>query len=752
MAKDPVCGMFVEESEHALKAEVKGTTYYFCAQTCLNTFTKPESELKKLKIYVILSFVLGIPALILSMTNILPEEIPKNIFLFFLVTPIQFIAGYNFYRGTYHAIKSRSANMDTLIAIGTSAAWGYSSIVTFVPEFFIGDVYFDTAALIIAFITTGKLMEYYVKGKASDAIRKLLNLQPKMATVIRNGEELEIPVEEIKIKDIVLIKPGAKIPVDGTIIEGHSTVDESMITGESIPVEKNVNDEVIGATMNKTGLLTIKAIKVGADTTLSKIVKLVEEAQTAQAPIERIADRVSSYFVPIVIAISLFAFFGWFYFLGATFNHAFTSFVAVLIVACPCALGLATPAAIVVGTGKGAQNGILIKGGEYLEKAYKIRTVIFDKTGTLTEGHPSVTDVIQIGDLSTNELVSLTASTEKGSEHPLAEAVLEYAKANNISYKKAKKFETIPGHGVRATVDGRSLLLGNRRLMTKENIGIQHFEDILSGLETEGKTVIILSVNGRPEGLLAIADTLKTSSKDAIKELIKMGVETIMLTGDNQRTAEAIAQQVGIDRVISNVLPADKARIVKELQMEGKIVAMVGDGINDAPALAQSDVGIAIGSGTDVAVEAAGMVLIKNDLMDVPTGIKLSQSTISKIKQNLFWAFFYNVALIPVAASGLLDPVLAAIAMALSSITVVTNSLTLKRFNPKRWKGKLSQKKRIVEKIKEVENKKMTIDPICKMTVDESSAAGKSTHNGITYYFCNPICKTTFDKNPEKYV
>ena len=348
LAKDPVCGMFVEESEHALKAEVKGTTYYFCAKTCLDTFTKPEVELRKLKIYAILSFTLGIPALILSMTNILPEAVPKNFFLFLLVTPVQFIAGYNFYRGTFHAIKARSANMDTLIVIGTSAAWGYSTAVTFVPAFFITDVYFDTAALIIAFITTGKLLEHYVKGKASEVIRKLLNLQPKMATVIRNDEETEIPVEEVQIKDIILIKPGAKIPVDGTIIEGHSTVDEAMITGESIPVEKSVNDEVIGATINKTGVLTIKAIKVGADTTLSKIVKLVEEAQTAQAPIERIADQVASYFVPIVIAVSLSAFFGWFYFIGETFNHAFTSLVAVLIVACPCALGLATPAAIVV--------------------------------------------------------------------------------------------------------------------------------------------------------------------------------------------------------------------------------------------------------------------------------------------------------------------------------------------------------------------------------------------------------------------
>ncbi len=752
LAKDPVCGMFVEESEHALKTEVKGTTYYFCAKTCLDTFTKPEVELRKLKIYAVLSFTLGIPALILSMTNILPEAVPKNFFLFLLVTPVQFIAGYSFYRGTFHAIKSHSANMDTLIAIGTSAAWGYSTAVTFVPAFFITDVYFDTAALIIAFITTGKLLEHYVKGKASDAIRKLLNLQPKMATVIRNDEEIEIPVEEVQIKDVILIKPGAKIPVDGTIIEGHSTVDESMITGESIPVEKIVNNEVIGATINKTGAITIKAIKVGADTTLSKIVKLVEEAQTAQAPIERFADQVASYFVPIVITVSLSVFFGWFYFAGATFNHAFISLIAVLIVACPCALGLATPAAIVVGTGKGAQNGILIKGGEYLEKAYKIRTVIFDKTGTLTEGHPSVTDIVPIGDLSKNELVSLSASTEKNSEHPLAEAILEYAKTHNILYKKAKTFETIPGSGVRAVVDGRNLLLGNRRLMTREKVDIQNIDDKLSVLEHEGKTIIIMAIDGKSAGFLAIADILKLSSKEAIQDLTKMGVETIMLTGDNQRTAQAIAHQVGIDKVIANVLPEDKAMIVKDLQSEGKIVAMVGDGINDAPALAQSDVGIAIGSGTDIAVEAAGMVLIKNDLTDVPTGIKLSQSTMNKIKQNLFWAFFYNVALIPIAASGLLNPILAAVAMTLSSITVITNSLTLKRFNPKNWKGKLSQQKRKEDKIREVDNKKMAIDPICKMTVDESSSAGTSTYNDKTYYFCNPMCKNTFDKNPEQYV
>ncbi len=750
MAKDPVCGMFVEESEHALKAEVRGTTYYFCSKTCLETFTRPEKEMHNLKIYTALSFILGVPALIFSWVMLPLEVISQNFFLFLLATPVQFIAGFRFYQGMYHAFRAKSANMDTLIAIGTSAAWGYSALITFFPSFFATqDVYYDTAALISAFISLGKLLEHYVRGRASDAVRKLLGLQPKMATVVRAGEEVEIPVEEVVVGDTVIVKPGEKIPVDGIVTEGRSTVDESMITGESIPVEKAVGAQVIGATINKSGLLTLAASKVGADTTLAQIVKLVEEAQAARAPIERIADRVSSFFVPVVVLVALGSFLGWLFIAGSTFTHAFTALIAVLIIACPCALGLATPAAIVVGTGKGAENGILLKGGEQLEKAYQINTIVFDKTGTITKGEPSVTDLVPLDNVSEDEIISLAASAEKGSEHPLAEAIVRYGKARGVKFSKPAEFEAISGRGIKVILEKRQILLGNRRLMSEADINLQPFEERISSLEGEGKTVMIEAVNGRPIGLIAVADTVKESSKEAIEDLKKMKLEVIMLTGDNEKTAMAIAQQVGVNSVIANVLPAEKANVIKELQEKGKIVAMVGDGINDAPALAQADVGIAIGSGTDVAVETGGIVLIKDDLRDVATAIKLSQSTMSKIKQNLFWAFIYNVGLIPVAATGFMNPVLAAVAMALSSVTVVMNSLTLRRFNPKHWKGRLSHKTR---KVKEVNEEKMAIDPVCKMTVKESPKAIQSIYNGKTYYFCSPGCKATFDKNPGKYV
>ncbi len=759
MAKDPVCGMFVEETDQALKAEVRGTTYYFCSGTCLNTFTRPEVELRNLKILTAMSFALGVPTLILSFVMLPSLTIPQNLLLFLLATPVQFIAGHGFYKGTYHAVKARAANMDTLIAIGTSAAWGYSALTTFAPQFSAGDVYFDTSSLIIAFILLGKLLEHFVKRKSSDAVRKLLGLQPKMATVIRGGREVKIPVEEVKVGETVVVKPGEKIPVDGVVIEGHSTVDESMITGESIPVEKKVGDEVIGATMNKMGLLTIQASKVGADTTLAQIVKLVEEAQAARAPIERIADRVSSIFVPLVILVAVASFLGWLYIGGSTFGHAFTALVSVLIIACPCALGLATPAAIVVGTGRGAENGILIKGGENLEKAYKIQTVVFDKTGTLTKGQPSVTDVVVLEGLGESDVIGLAAAAEKGSEHPLGESIVRHAEEKGVVFGKPTEFEAVSGQGVRAVVGGRKMLLGNRRLMAEAAIDIQLLEDQISLLEHKGKTVMIEAIDGLPVALIAVADTLKESSKEAVEDLMKMGAEVIMLTGDNERTAKAIADKLGISRVIANVLPADKVNVVKSLQEEGKTVSMVGDGINDAPALAQADVGIAIGSGTDVAVETGGIILIKDDLRDVPTAIKLSRSTMNKIKQNLFWAFFYNVALIPVAASGYLNPILAAVAMALSSVTVVTNSLTLKRFDPKRWRGNIQHKtkRKTTEKIEDVKKKEpmkmamMVTDPVCKMTIDARYAAAASTYQGKTYYFCNPSCKTAFDQNPAEY-
>ena len=675
--------MHVDEGTDALKTTVRGTTYYFCSDSCIQTFIKPELEYRRLKYLTVLSFGLGVPAFIFSFFPILPI-LPINVWLFLIVTPVQFIAGFRFYKGTYHALRARSANMDSLIAIGTSAAWGYSTLATFIPSVFGLIVYFDTSALIIALITLGKLLEYGVRGRATDAVRKLLDLQPPDAVIIRSGKELSIPIEQVQVGDIAIVKPGEKIPVDGVVVEGRSSVDEKMITGESIPVEKGINDTVIGATINKTGLLQLRASKVGADTTLSQIVRLVEEAQTAKAPIEKLADTVSSYFVPIVIVVALSSFIGWYFVLGREFTLAFTSFIAVLIIACPCALGLATPAAIVVGTGKGAENGILIKGGEYLEKAHKIQSIVLDKTGTITRGEPSVTDVIAIGDLSEDEVLRIAASVEKGSEHPLGEAMVRRATEKGLLISKVEEFEAISGHGVKSILKVGRVLIGNQKLMEANGIDASSLRGTIESLQDDGKTVMIEALNGNISGIIAVADVIKDSSKDAVNEMKRAGLEVIMLTGDNARTADAVARIVGIDNVIANVIPSEKASVVKRLQQEGKIVAMVGDGINDAPALAQAEIGIAIGSGTDVAVETAGIVLIKDDLRDVPTAIKLSKSTMSKIRQNLFWAFAYNVGLIPIAALGFLHPILAAGAMALSSVTVLSNSLLLKRFKAMR--------------------------------------------------------------------
>ncbi len=582
--------------------------------------------------------------------------------------------------------------MDTLIAVGTSAAWIYSTIVTFMPSIFPGGkVYFDTAALIISLILVGKLLEDIAKGKASEAVRKLMELQPTIARVIRENKELEIPVERVKKNDIVIVRSGEKIPVDGIIIEGHASIDEKMITGESMPSEKDTGNEVIGATINREGLIKVKATKLGQDSTLSKIIRLVEEAQQSTAPSQRLADQVSAYFVPVVILIAIFASTSW-YFLGSkSFTFALTIFIAVLIVACPCALGIATPTAIMVGTGKGAENGLLIKGGDNLEKTRKLTTIVFDKTGTLTKGEPSVTDVITVEDFDKDKLLTLAAGAEKGSEHPLGQAIVRVVEERGFVIPKLNIFEVIPGHGVKANIDDKEILVGNRKLMTDNTISIHSLENQIIQLEHEGKTAMITSIDNKALGIIAVADTLKEHTVEAIKQLQNMGLEVVMLTGDNKRTADTIAREIGVTRVLAEVLPGDKATEIKKLQEEGKFVGMVGDGINDAPALAQADVGIAIGSGSDVAMETGGIVLIKDDLRDVVASIQLSQKTVSKIKQNLFWAFFYNSALIPVGAGALypvfgilLNPIFAAVAMAFSSVSVVTNSLLLRRFKPKR--------------------------------------------------------------------
>lgn len=701
MAKDVICGMYVDENKTPFKTEQDGMKYHFCSGNCLEAFLKPQKEMKSLKYLTIFSFTFGILTLVFEyIYKISWLNIPNYIWLFFLATPVQFIGGWRFYKGTVDAIKSRQANMDSLIAIGTSAAWLYSTIYAFqgilwptiFPKITTGtEVYFTESGLIIGFIMLGKYLEHLVKGRASQAIRKIIDLQPKMATVVRNKKEMQIPVEQVKVGDVFIVKPGEKIAVDGVIIEGNSSVDQSMITGESIPAGKKKGDEVIGATINKNGLLKVKATKVGESTTLAQIVKLVQESIRSRAPMQRLADVVSSYFVPIVIGISILAFLGWYLIGNMPFPLAMTILISVLIIACPCALGIATPSAIMIGAGKGAQNGILVKSGEYLEKTCRINSIIFDKTGTLTKGEPSVTDVVVLSSAYVeNDVLKIAAIAEKGSEHPLALAVLKKASDMKIIVQEGKSYQAITGKGIKATYKNKLILVGNRLLMKEHKIAIDDAESKIQKLENEGKTVVIAAFDKKAVGLIAIADTLKEFSKEAVLELEKMGKEVWMISGDNERTAKAIALQIGITNVMAEVLPQDKANKVKELQQKGKIVAAVGDGINDAPMLAQADVGIAVGAGTDIAKETGGIVLMKNDLRDVVTAIDLSKRTVNKMKQNLFWAFFYNIILIPIAAGLLypffgilLNPIFAAIAMASSSISVVGNAMLLNRYKAK---------------------------------------------------------------------
>jgi len=693
MAKDPICGMYVEEVAHSRQATRRGTKYYFCSETCLIEFQAPEKALVRLKQLVAIGTILTIPIAALTYLPIIPDRNINNFVMFALSIPVQFVVGFRFYRGTYDALKSRIGNMDLLIALGTSAAWIYSTIATFVPEFFPGSgTYFETSAIIITLIQTGNLLEHITKGKASEAVHKLLNLQPTVAHAVRDGVETNVPVENVQVNDILVVRPGERIPVDGIVVEGSSTIDESMITGESLPRDKQKGGEVIGATINKTGLLKIRATKVGQDTVLAQIAKLVEEAQIGKAPLQRLADRVSAFFAPLVIIIATAS--ALFWYLVAHIGLAFSllAFVSVVIIACPCALGIATPAALLVGTGKGAENGILIKGGDQLEAAQKVRTIIFDKTGTLTKGQPSVTDIVPLGKLSEREILRYAGTVEMGSEHPLAQAIINSAQKEGVRLSEPTRFEAMPGLGVKAIVDEREVLLGNVEFMAKFSVPMTEYTEKLASLQNQGKTVTFLALDGKPVALIGLADTLKESSLRAVKVLRKMGLKIVMLTGDNERTAKTIAQELGIDTVFSNVRPDQKEEVVKKLQAESR-VAMVGDGINDAPALAAADVGIAIGSGTDVAKETGGIILVKDDMTDVPKALLLSRATVSKIKQNLLWAFIYNIALIPIAAGILVPflgpgiyqvlPLLAGAAMAFSSVTVVSNSLLLRRFNPR---------------------------------------------------------------------
>ncbi|MAH43048.1 copper-translocating P-type ATPase [archaeon] len=646
-----------------------------------------KMQTRKMRNMFLFALALTIPIFIISMILDMVFHIMlpfQNIILLILATPVQFVAGYTFYKGAYASLKSGSASMDTLVVMGTSAAYFYSLAVILFPQALGTGVYFETSAMLITFILLGRWMEAITKGRASEAIKKLAGLQPKMATVIRDRKEMQIPIEEVIVGDVIVVKPGQKIPVDGIVVDGFSAVNESMITGESIPVEKKKGDTVIGATINKNGSLRVKATKIGKDMVLNQIIKLVEEAQGSKAPIQRLADKVSGIFVPAVIVIALVSFAVWFLIAAQPFIFSLTIFVAVIIIACPCSLGLATPTAIMVGTGKGAENGILIKDAEALENAHKITTVVFDKTGTLTKGKPSVTNVITSKTTTQKEVIKYAAIAEKNSEHPLAEAILNKA---GKTIPNASTFKAIPGHGIYATYRRKRILLGNRKLMKKYKINIKDIDTHISKLESEGKTAMILALNKKPAGIIAVADTVKEHSAQAVKKLREMNKEVVMITGDNEKTAAAIAKQIGITHVLSEVLPEDKEKEVAKLQQNGKIVAMVGDGINDAPALAKADIGIVLGAGTDVALETGQIILIKNDIRDVVTAIDLSSKTVKKIKQNLFWAFFYNSIGIPIAAGllypftgFLLNPMIAGAAMAFSSVSVVSNSLLLKRY------------------------------------------------------------------------
>ena len=687
--------MYVEASPDALSAVVRGNKYYFCSESCLEVFTEPERQLKVLTRNIVVAVALTIPIIILtylgSVLSIQRREI--GYILLVLATPVQFLSGWRFYRGMYDALKMKSSNMDILIAIGTSAAYFYSAIYVIWPSLIpYGGLYFDSSSGVITLILIGKLLEERVRGKAGESIEKLLSLEPETAHLLsEDGKEREVNVVEVKPGDILIVKPGEKIPVDAVVIEGDSSVDEKMFTGEGIPVEKTQGSPVIAGTINGNGYLKIKAMRVGSDTTLSKIIKIVDEAQASKGPIERLVDRVSTYFVPVVVSVAILTFIFWTFVERRSESVGLIAAVAVLVVACPCALGLATPAAVVTGAGKGAENGILIKGGEYLEAMQKIDTVVFDKTGTITEGRPVVTEVVSLSGFKESDLLRLAAIAERNSEHPLSKAIITYAQGLELKVTdepEAFKYET--GEGVVVSYRGYEIAVGSERMMSRLKIDIdQTVENILISLRKKGKTTVMIAINKRIEGIVAMQDPLKQGVREAVQRLKDMEFRTIMLTGDNELAAAQIAKEAGIDEFRAGLTPEQKLDEIRRLQKEGRVVAMVGDGINDSPALAQADVGIAMGSGSDVAIETAAMILMRNRITDLVAGIQLSRKTMAKVRQNLAWAFGYNIVLIPIAAGALygifgimLNPIYAGAAMALSSVSVMSNSLLLRRFTP----------------------------------------------------------------------
>ena len=689
MARDPICGMYVDETTATIKSFKYGKNYYFCSEACKDQFDEPERELKKLKFLLALSWILTIPVILF--TYLFHFEYWTYVTLV-MASVVQFYPGLRFYKGTIDAIKNRAGNMDTLIAIGTSAAWAYSAGVVVFPSLFPSTgIYFDTSTAIVSLILTGTLMEHLTKTRASEALSKLVSLLPKTAHLARDGKIVDVKVEEIRVNDILLVKPGEGIPTDSRVVDGFTSIDESMITGESLPVDKKIGDMVTGGTMNLSGAVRIEAVRIGEDTALSEIIETARNAKSARVPIQRLADKVSSYFVPAVVTVGILSFLYWYYIGNIGLTFSLLVFVSVLIIACPCALGIATPAALMVASGKAAENGILVKGGEYIEVASKVDTVAFDKTGTITKGHLEVTDIVKLSTLNEKEILSYAAAAEANSEHPVGKALVNRAKNESLEVKFPTDFNYIPGKGIACRLVKR-ILIGNRDLISDNGISISGIENSVKKLEGEGKTVLIMALDSEVVGLIALGDTIKDDSSRAVKALKDLKIETWMITGDNETTARAIAVKVGITNVLAGVKPGQKLEKIEELQRSGKIVAMVGDGINDAPSLAKANLGIAIGSGTDVAMETGGMVLMKNKLYDVFVSLKLGRMTIRKIKQNLLWAFFYNIFLIPIAAGALIPlfgasiyntlPFLAAFAMAFSSTTVVLNSLLLKRFKP----------------------------------------------------------------------
>ena len=690
MTTDPVCGMYVDEADSKLSAERNGRKYYFCSKNCKLQFEKPEKEMQILKTALLVSWPLTIIVAILTYVLHLGYG---NYIMFALASAVQFYAGQRFYAGTIDAIKNKSANMDMLIAIGTTAAWAYSAVVTFMPTAFLtGGIYFDTSTIIISLILTGTYMQRLAESRASNEVSALVALQPKTAHVLNGNKVYDKPIEEIKTGDLLLVKPGEKIPTDSIVLEGTSSVDESVITGESMPVTKRAGDKVIGGTINATSPLRIRAVKIGEDTALSQIIKIVQEAASSKVPIQKLADKISSYFVPVVVLIGILSASGWYLIGGIGLNTAILIFVSVLIIACPCALGIATPAALLVSSGEAAKNGILIKSGESLQIASKVDVIVLDKTGTLTKGRPEVTDIISVSDYSEKEILKYAAVAEMSSEHVLGKAIIDKAKRGKIKIELPKKFNYKQGSGIIAIdKNGKRIVIGNRELFDKEQLS--NMEKVIEKLELQGKTTLIVGIGKQVSGIIALADVLKEDSKKAINAFKNSGKEIWLITGDNERVANAVAKQLGIENIMAQAKPKGKMDKIKELQSNGKIVAMIGDGVNDAPALTKADLGMAIGAGTDVAIQAGGIILIRNNIYDAFIALELGKRTMSKIRQNLFWAFGYNIVLIPIAAGALIPvfttsiysflPMLAALAMAFSSVTVVSNSLLLTRFKPK---------------------------------------------------------------------